>query len=162
MGRGSPGRLTAGLWDVILHEWFPSQERYANRALYQHSAGYSDILTNHWVARPGGAGPVECRFLIIQVKRFDRQTHPAACLQGANHLPGYMSTTFAQDSFLRCVYGTVAIGRRVRLSKWNDTTSSLNYLSKEHKAFDVVAESARVERYLDHIKGQHDRILRRA
>ncbi|KAJ6012427.1 hypothetical protein N7522_002782 [Penicillium canescens] len=162
--RNDPESIVYGVWNAILSFQFPVSEGYITRPQDEHTAqsgekGYSDLHTFHYQENSSTAD----KFLIVQCKRAGYETHASVWAEGVDQLCQYLSSTHGRrrPSDRSPVYGIVAVGKYMRVYKYDDVNESvLNWSPnprrlKKGNLWHLEENYEQVQLILDHIRDNH-------
>ncbi|KAF5006217.1 hypothetical protein FDECE_7376 [Fusarium decemcellulare] len=105
---------TARVWNDILHNVFPGRDNYSTGieappegTCERPSLAYSVI----------DMGSHEKKFLVVVCKAPGQEATPSIWQEGAAQLEAHLSSVLGHHK----TYGAIAVGRRVRLYKWENS-----------------------------------------
>lgn len=153
------GKVT-GIWDLILHHYFPSTEEYVHRPQDKMEGGFLDIHTAHWIRDQ------ECLFLVTQTKREARDIGEQAGDEGEAQLKRYLGSQerlmrSRQGHVLEALsisggkkrFGIVAVGRRCRFYEYR--RGGLSYMDNDKTKYELVTDVRIVHELLSYIRTNH-------
>lgn len=159
-----PESTLYGVWNAILNFQFPVSDGYITRPQDEHTAqsgekGYSDLHTFHYRENSSTAD----KFLIVQCKRAGYETRSSVWAEGVDQLCRYLSSTHGRRrrSARSPVYGIVAVGKHMRVYKYDDVSESVIDWSpnsrrlKKGKVWNLKKDHDEIQLILDHIRGNH-------
>jgi hypothetical protein len=158
-----PESILYGVWNSILNFQFPVQEGYITRPQDEHTSqsgekGYSDLHTFHY----SGESSTADKFLIVQCKRAGFETRSSVWIEGVGQLNRYLAATHGtrRVSDRSPVYGIVAIGKSMRVYKYDDDSQSVDDWSpgatvEAGEVLDLVEHEKKIQRVLNHIRRYH-------
>ena len=150
------------MWNSILSFQFPICQGYVTRPQDEHTTqsgakGYSDLHTFHY----RGESSTADKFLIVQCKRAGSETRSSVWAEGVSQLNQYLAATHGTRRPLdrSPVYGIIAVGRFMRVYKYDDINRSvLNWSPRgvqAGKEWDLKEGDLTVQKILDHILNNH-------
>jgi hypothetical protein len=158
-----PESTLYGVWNAILSFQFPVSEGYITRPQDEHTAqsgekGYSDLHTFHYQKNSSTAD----KFLIVQCKRAAYETHSSVWAEGVDQLRRYLSSTHGRrrPSHRSPVYGIVAVGKHMRVYRYDDVSQSVLDWSPSRrlergKHRNLKKDSEEIQLILNHIRDNH-------
>ncbi|KAJ5211012.1 hypothetical protein N7491_010828 [Penicillium cf. griseofulvum] len=162
--KSDPESTLYGAWNAILSFQFPVSEGYITRPQDEHTSqsgekGYSDLHTFHYQGNSSTAD----KFLIVQCKRAGYESRPSVWAEGVDQLCRYLSSTHGRrrPSDRSPVYGIVAVGKHMRVYKYDDVSGwVLNWSPnprrlKRGKTWHLKDNYNEVQLILDHIRDNH-------
>jgi hypothetical protein len=145
-----PESILYGVWNSILNFQFPVQEGYITRPQDEHTFHYS------------GESSTADKFLIVQCKRAGFETRSSVWIEGVGQLNRYLAATHGtrRVSDRSPVYGIVAIGKSMRVYKYDDDSQSVDDWSpgatvEAGEVLDLVEHEKKIQRVLNHIRRYH-------
>lgn len=141
---------------------FPVQQGYITRPQDAHTSqsgenGYSDLHNFHY---RGGSSKAD-KFLIVQCKRAGLEFRTSVWNEGIEQLDRYLAATHRtrRISDQSHVYGVVAIGRWMRVYRYDDTSRSVYNWSppgmEDGELLHLVKDHAKIQIVLNHIYNYH-------
>jgi hypothetical protein len=162
--KGDPESTLYGVWNAILSFQFPVSEGYITRPQDEHTEqsgekGYSDLHTFHYQ----GTSSTADKFLIVQCKRAGYETHPSVWEEGVDQLCRYLLSTHGRrrPSDRSPVYGIVAVGKFLRVYKYDDVSGCvLNWSPNSRRlkmgeVWNLKNHYNEIQLILDHIRDNH-------
>ncbi|CAG8115909.1 unnamed protein product [Penicillium nalgiovense] len=159
-----PESTLYGVWNAILSFQFPVSEGYITRPQDEHTEhsgekGYSDLHTFHYQGNSSTAD----KFLIVQCKRAGYETRSSVWAEGVDQLCRYLSSTHGRrrPSGRSPVYGIVAVGKYMRVYRYDDVRQSVIDWSpnsrklKKGKVWNLEENYDEIQLILDHIRDNH-------
>jgi hypothetical protein len=150
-----------GIWNAILALQFPVAQGYIIRPQERNTSqsgeqGFSDLHVFQYRNNATNAD----KFLIVQCKRAGTETQDAVWEQAVDQLSRYLSATHGKrrPAARTPVYGIAAVGRYVRVYKYNDINQMvLNWVPKgiRWKMWNLKDHPQQIQRILDHILNNH-------
>lgn len=148
-----------GLWNILLHHYYPASEGYIHRAQDKVVQGYLDFNTVRWVQEYRGNAKQEKFFLVTQCKRELREPGQEAWEEGKDQLVRYLGWLEEANKTPAQRFGIVAVGKQCAFYVYRPNTGDKEaaveaYDARDERTLDLSdPKSARtIHRYLRDIK----------
>ncbi|KAK2794796.1 hypothetical protein FQN52_007566 [Onygenales sp. PD_12] len=143
--------IVSGIWNAMLTEIFPPNERYIVRPESHNPGGISDLVVLQYVE--GNGQWREKMFLVVQCKRMTRESQDAVWDKAMEGLGKYLPKMKPKVSQHR-VYGVAAVGRWAEFVELDRATGSLVAFRQPGK-YHIARNCRTIQQILEYIRDHH-------